>query len=196
MAGLRATDISPTGDALLLTALFLPLAPIVTTFYLYMIGLGLGCPADGTQACTFAGLDINHLYARSTDMLEWTAKAGGAGGPLLLYLVLLAGLAQFTTKGFRGRVVRTCAVIMWAGVLPLILALASKFTVALEQLCGNGPCDVPGLLLSFAFFGNVFFDWLANIAVPLAVLVTSMLALTLGYRMLIGRMVRFATKRN
>lgn len=156
----------------------------------------LGCAEDLALACTRAGIDFNHIAARSMDILDWSAMASRIGGLLLVYIVLLGGLAQFTTEGFRGRVVRTCAVIMWAGVLPLVLTLASKITRAPEQLCGNGPCDVQGRLHSFAFLGNVFFDWLADIAVPLAVLVTAMLALTMGYRMLIGHMVRFATKRN
>ncbi len=196
MAGLKTTDVSPLGDALLLTVLFLPFAPIVTTLDLHIVTLALGCPADSPQACTFAGLDFNHLYARSAHLLEWTAKFSQAGALLLVYMLLLGGLAQFTTQGFRGRVVRTCAVIMWAGVMPLVLALASAITRSPEQLCGNGPCDATALLASFAFFGNVFFGWLANIAVPLAVLVTALLALTLGYRALIGRMVQLATKRN
>lgn len=187
--------VSHTGDALLLAALFLPFASIVITFDLYMIGLALGCPKDGAQACELAGLDFNHLYARSADILEWTAMASRAGA-LLLYMLLVAGLAQFTTKGFRGRVVRTCAVIMWAGVLPLILSLASAITRSPEQLCGGGACEAGALLTSFAYFGNVFFDWLADVAVPIAVLVTALLALTLGYRALVGRLVQLATQRD
>lgn len=196
MAQQRTGVLSPTGDALLLAALFLPFAPIVATIEFHMLTSVLGCPEDITQACTLAGIDFNHIAARSIDILDWTAMASSVGGLLLVYILLLAGLAQFTTEGFRGRVVRTCAVIMWAGVLPLVLTLASKIAVAPKQLCGNGPCDVQGMLHSLAFFGNVFFHWLANIAVPLAVLVTAMLALTMGYRILIGRMVRFASTRN
>jgi hypothetical protein len=196
MAQQRTGVLSPTGDALLLAALFLPFAPIVAVIELHMLTSVLGCPEDITQACSLTGIDFNHLAARSMDILDWTATASRVGGLLLVYILLLAGLAQFTTEGFRGRVVRTCAVIMWAGVLPLVLTLASKIARAPEQLCGNGLCDARGLLHSLAFFGNVFFDWLADIAVPLAVLVTAMLSLTMGYRMLIGRMVQFATKRN
>lgn len=180
MAQKHTGVLSPTGDALLLAALFLPFAPIGITFNLYLIGLVLGCPADTALACGLAGLDFNHLFARSAGMLAWTAQAS-AGGLLLVYLLLLAGLAQFTTKGFRGRVVRTCAVIMWAGVMPLILALATAITRSPEQFCGSGPCDAGTLLASFAYFGNVFFNWLADIAVPLAVMVAGLLALTLGY---------------
>lgn len=195
MAPRQKEILSPAGDALLLAALFLPLAPIVAAFYLYLAGLALGCPADTAQACNLAGLDLDHLYARSAGMLEWTATASRAG-TLLLYLLLLAGLAQFTVKGFRGRVVRTCAVIMWGGVMPLVLTLASAITRFPEQLCGGGPCDAGALLASFAYFGNVFFDWLADIAVPLAVLVTGLLAMTLGYRALIGRLMQLATRRD
>jgi hypothetical protein len=196
MAGLKETDVSPTGDALLLTALFLPFAPIVATFYLYVITSALGCPVDTAQACEMAGLDFNHLYARSADMLAWTAKAGRAGALLLVYLLLLTGLVQFTIVGFRGRVVRTCAVIMWAGVLPLMLALASAITRAPQHLCASGPCDAGNPFLSFALYGHVFFQWLTDIAVPLAVLVSGLLALTLGYRMLIGRFVSLVTQRD
>jgi hypothetical protein len=196
MAQKHTGVLSPTGDAFLLAALFLPFAPIVSTFDLYLIGLALGCPADTTQACKLAGLDFNHLFARSADMLAWTAKAAHADAVLLVYMVLVAGLAQFTTKGFRGRVVRTCAVIMWAGVLPLILTLAQTITRSPEQMCGTGPCDAATLLTSFAFIGNVFIQWLTNIAVPLAVLVSGLLALTLGYRILIGKFVSLMIQRD
>ena len=192
----RTEVLSPTGDALLLAALFLPFAPIGTTFDLYLIGLALGCPADTAQSCEMAGLDINHLYARSAELLEWTAMVSRAGGALLVYLLLLAGLAQFTTKGFRGRVVRTCAVIMWAGVNPLILSLASALAHAPEQFCGNGPCDAGTLLTSFAFYGNVFFSWLAEIAVPLAVMMAGLLALTLGYAAMVKWVVMRVTRRS
>lgn len=188
--------LSPTGDALLLAALFIPFAPIVTTFDLYLVSLALGCPADTAQACSLTGFDINHLFTRSTHMLAWTAKASHAGAVLLVYMAVLAGLAQFTTRGFRGRVVRTCAVIMWASVLPLVLTLAQTITRSSEQMCGNGPCDTATLLTSFAFVGNVFFQWLTNIAVPLAVLVSGLLALTLGYRILIGKFVNLVFQRD
>jgi len=188
--------LSPTGDALLLAALFIPFAPIVTTFDLYLIGLALGCPAETAQACKLAGFDFNQLFAHSADMLAWTAKASHAGVVLLVYMALVAGLAQFTVRGFRGRVVRTCAVIMWAGVLPLVLTLAQTITRSPEQMCGNGPCYAATLLTSFAFVGNVFFQWLTNIAVPLAVLVSGLLALTLGYRILIGKVVNLVIQRD
>jgi len=187
--------LSPAGDALLLIALFLPFAPIGTTVDLYLIGLALGCSADTTQMCEVAGLDFNYLFARSAGMLDWTAMVSRAERSLLIYLLLLAGLAQFTTKGFRGRVVRTCAVIMWAGVMPLILSLASALASSPERFCGTGPCETGALLTSFAFYGNVLFSWLADIAVPLAVMVTTLLALTLGYLALIGRLVQFTAKR-
>ncbi len=185
---------SRTGDALLLAGLFLPFVPIVATFYLHMIGQALGCPAQTAQPCELAGLDFNALYARSAELLGWTAQAS-AGGGLLIYMLLLAAVAQFTTRGLRGRVVRTCAVIMWAGVLPLILGLAAAITRAPQQLCGATPCDSASAMASFALYGNVFFHWLANIAVPLAVLAAGLVALTLGYRTLIGLMVQFVMKR-
>jgi len=187
--------LSPTGDALLLASLFLPFAPIGITLDHYLIGLVLGCPVDAAQACNMAGLDFNHLFARSADMLERTAMLSRSSGALLVYLLLLAGLAQFTTKGFRGRVVRTCAVIMWAGVMPLILALASAITSSSEQLCGSRPCDTGTLFAGFAFYGNVFFSWLADIAVPLAVMMTGLLALTLGYAAMIKWVVMRVRRR-
>ncbi len=196
MAQKHTGVLSPAGDALLLAALFLPFAPIVTTFDLYLVSLALGCPVDTAQACSLAGFDINHLLARSTHMLAWTAKASHAGAVLLVYMALLAGLAQFTTKGFRGRVVRTCAVIMWAGVLPLILALASAFAQAPELICGSAPCEAGNPFLSFALYGHVLFQWLADIAVPLAVMVSGLLALTLGYRILIGKFVNLVFQRD
>ena len=188
--------LSPAGDALLLIALFLPFAPIGATVDLYLIGLVFGCPADTTQMCEVAGLDFNHLFARSTGMLDWTAMVSRAERSLLIYLLLLAGLAQFTTKGFRGRVVRTCAVIMWAGVMPLILNFASALTSSPERFCGTGPCETGALLTSFAFYGNVLFSWLADIAVPLAVMMTGLLALTLGYAAVVKWIVLQVTRRS
>jgi hypothetical protein len=84
---------------------------------------------------------------------------------------------------------------MWAGVMPLILSLASALASSPERFCGTGPCETGALLTSFAFYGNVLFSWLADIAVPLAVMVTTLLAFTLGYLALIGRLVQFTTKR-
>ncbi len=188
--------LSPTGDALLLTGLFLPFAPIMANLYIYLIAQALGCPADPAQACGFAGLDFNHLESRAADMLTWSAKASRSGAVLLVYMALLASVAQFTVRGFRGRVVRTCAIIMWAGIMPLVLSLAAVISHAPEQMCGIGPCDAGTLLTSLALYGNIFSQWLADIAVPLAVLVTALLALTLGYRALVGRLVQLATGRN
>lgn len=187
MAGLKATDLSPTADAVLLAALFLPFAPIVSTFYLHMTTLALGCPADTAQACQLARFDFNQLYVQSVGILKWTALASSTAPLLLFYMLLVAGVAQITTKGFRGRIVRTCAVLMWAGVLPLVLGMASAMT--------KGPLGPGGNpLTNFAYFGNVFFDWLANTAVPIAVMATGLLALTLGYRALIGYMMRLVMK--
>lgn len=185
MAQVETGVLSPTGDALLLAALFLPFTPIGITINLYLIGLALGCPADTAMACGAAGLDFNHLFARSTGMLEWLALFSRTEKPLLVYLLLLAGLAQLTVKGFRGRVVRTCAVIMWAGVIPLVLALASALTLSPERFCGHGDCDAGMLLSSFALYGNIFFSWLSNTAVPLAVMMTALLAMTLAYAAMI-----------
>ncbi len=196
MAEKHTGVLSPIGDALLLAALFAPFAPIVASLYSYLLGQALGCPADTAQACEIAGLDFNHLHARAAAMLAWTAKASRTGGPLLIYLLLLAGLAQFTTRGFRGRVVRTCAVIMWAGVMPLVLALTTAIPRSAEQICGTGPCNAGNPFTSFAIYGNIFFQWLADFAVPLAVMVTVLLALTLGYRILIGRFVTLITQRD
>ena len=188
MAGLRATDSSPFADALLLAALFTPFLPIVTSFYLYVAGLALGCPADTAQSCEHLGLDINYLYMQSLSALQWGAEIT-ASNILLAYIALVAGLAQFTTEGFRGRVVRTCAVIMCAAVLPLILAFSNAMARGAVSV-GDAPVSV------FAFYGSVFLDWLANIAVPLAVLTTCLLALTLGYRLFIGKIVDLATRRD
>lgn len=186
MAGLKDTDTSPLADALVLTALFAPFAPVVATLYLAGGAEVLACPADTGTPCLLAGLDLNALYADSAALLERTARAF-AGGALLLYIALLGGLAQFTTQGFRGRIVRTCAVIMWAGVMPLLLGLADA--AARGALAGTGP------FTGFARYGQVLFDWVADIAVPLAVMVTALVALTLGYRMLIGRFVRLILPR-
>lgn len=188
MAGLRATDRSPFADALLLAALFAPFLPIVTSFYLYIAQLALGCSTGAGLSCMLGGVDVNHLYTQSLALLQWGAETT-ASSFLLAYMALVAGLAQFTTEGFRGRVVRTCAVIMCASLLPLILALANA--VAL----GTAPVSQDPIS-GFAFYGTVFLDWLANVAVPLAVLTTALLALTLGYRLLIGKIVAIATRRS
>jgi hypothetical protein len=77
---------------------------------------------------------------------------------------------------------------MSAGVMPLILGLGSAAAKGLPS--GNGP------FTSFAYFGNVFFEWRAEIAVPLGVMVSWLVALTLGYRMLVGRLANLAFPRN
>lgn len=188
MAGLKSTDQSPFADGLLLGSLFLPFVPIITTFDLYLLRFAFSCPQTFTLPCRAAGVDLNVLFAMSSGWLKIAAEFAGSAY-LLFYLLLVATLAQLTISGFRGRVVRTCAVIMWAGILPLVLALASALV--------HGPSlFVKGPLTSFALYGRVFFDWLTNVAVPLAVLTTLLLALTLGYRMLIGRLVSLATRKN
>jgi hypothetical protein len=187
MAGLRASDRSHLADALLLAALFAPFAPVVAHFYVDIAGLILGCSTEAGQACLRAGIDFNLLHARSLTALHWSARAA-ASGFLLTYLLLVAGLAQFTTEGFRGRVVRTCAVVMSAAVLPLILGFADAMARGALPVGSDAAAR-------FAFFGNVLGDWLATIAVPLAVLSATLLALTLGYGLLIGKLLAFATRR-
>ena len=78
---------------------------------------------------------------------------------------------------------------LWAGVVPLLLAFAAA---AAQATLPHARDPVTG----FAYYGNVFFDWLANVAVPLAVLITVLLAMTLGYRYLIGKIVTLVTQRN
>lgn len=77
---------------------------------------------------------------------------------------------------------------MSAGVMPLILGLANAAARGLPP--GNGP------FTSFAYFGNVFFEWRAEIAVSLDVMVSGLVALTIGYRMLVGRRVNLAFPRD
>lgn len=186
---------STTADNLLIAGLFLPFLPIITTLYFYILSLGYGCSAESGQSCNFAGLDLNALYALSASILAWAASAG-AGACLLVHILLLAALAQFTTQGFRGRVVRTCAVVMWAGILPLAVGLAAAISRSYDMACQDGDCGAGSVVFMISHYGHLLFDWLANVAVPLAVMVTGLLALTLGYRLLIGRIVQLAARQN
>lgn len=184
--------ISPIGDALLLAGLLLPFLPISSTLYLSGLVAFAGCPADAAQSCiVIGGLDLNALYAGAAALLASSAKLS-AGSYLLIHMCLLALIAQFTTRGFRGRIVRTCAVVMWTGVLPLILGLAAAIARSHEIVCAGATCEPGEVIASVTLYGQVFFRWLTTVAVPLAVMVTGLLALTLGYRALIGRLVQIA----
>jgi hypothetical protein len=88
-------------------ALFLPFAPVVFAIYGATLTSIHRCLAELHEPCFIAGLNLNAAYTRALDMLRWTEETS-AGPSLLLYIMGLAALSQFTTKGFRGRVVRTC----------------------------------------------------------------------------------------
>ncbi len=191
------TDWSRAANALLLGALFFPLLPVLSALIQYTLGAALGCQISNGGACLVAGVDLARSSAHAAVAVNEMVRAS-AGVALLYYILLLTALAQLTTSGFRGRIVRTCAVIMWAGVLPFVLGLAAMVLSEGTARCGApgdpaNACDASGALASFVYYGKVFFLWLANIAVPLAVLVTGLVALTLGYRALIGRLVRACT---
>lgn len=187
MAGLRPTDRSPLADAALLLALFVPFLPLVASLYAHIVAFALGCPTETTTLCLFAGVDINAMLVKAVTFLRWSAETASSCW-LLLYMALVAGLAQFTTAGFRGRVVRSCAVVLCAALMPLILGLAHAFAQAPAAILANPATG-------FALFGQVAFRWLAQIAVPLAVLVALLVALTLGYGLLIGKIISFAKER-
>lgn len=194
MAGFRETDTSPLADALVLAVLFIPFIPVVAIAYTSAGIALLGCPADTALACSLAGLDLNALHGHAVAWLKWSARTG-ASGALLAYICGLALLAQLTTEGFRGRIVRTCAVIMWAGVLPLLLGVADLFVRSPQQLC-NTPCTPDTMLPVLANLGRMFVDWIASTAVPLGVLMALLVALTMGYRLLIVRFMGLVFGRN
>lgn len=197
MAGLKQDDHSPLADALLLAALFIPFFPIIAVAYASVLAMIAGCAADPARDCMVAGFDLNALRGGAFELLRRSAKAGGSGALLLLYICALALLAQFTTQGFRSRVVRTCAVIMWAGVMPLVLGFANALAgLPPGHLCGAEPCSLGTILMLFSHLGLVFFNWLTNIAVPLGVMVSLLVALTMGYRLLIMRFVNLFARRD
>lgn len=193
MAGFRETDTSPLADALILIALFVPFIPIVAICYTGAATALAGCPDNIAKACSFAGIDLNALHGSTTALLKWSAGIGASGG-LLTYICLLALLAQFTTKGLRGRVVRTCAVIMWAGVMPLILAAADAIALTPERLCAGGACTPETVLPALAKLAHIFAAWLTQTAVPLGVFMAMLVALSMGYRMLVSWFVQLLGK--
>lgn len=195
MAGLKETDHSAFADSLVLGALFIPFLPIVAIAYT-SIGTALfSCAADTSLACSPFGIDLNALHGHASTLLQWSIKAVSSG-MLLAYICTLALFAQFTTSGFRGRVVRTCAVVMWAGVMPLLLGFADALNRSSGQLCVGGPCTLDTFLPTLGYFGNAFSNWLTNIAVPLGVMSALLVAMTMGYRMLIGRFVSLFSSRD
>ncbi len=181
---------------LLIAVLLLPLLPALTTSLLYLLAGASGCALETYQPCMPGGIDVSAAYAISVDALRAAANAS-ISGFLLLYLLLIGALAQLTTHGFRSRVVRTFAAMLGVGLMPFILGVTSAAFAPFHRCAAMidtlGPCDELGWLAGIAFYGNAFFDWLANTAVPLAALVTILVALTMGYRALIGRLVRFCT---
>lgn len=191
------TDWSRAANAVLLGALFFPLLPALSALIQYTLSAALGCQVSSGGACLVAGVDLAQSSAHAAKAVNEMVRAS-AGVSLLYYIVLLTALAQLTTSGFRGRIVRTCAVIMWAGVLPFVLGMAAMILGGSAMQCGRlgdpaNACNAPGALTSFVYYGNMFFHWLADIAVPLAVMVTGLVALTLGYQALVGRLVRACT---
>jgi len=193
MAGLKETDHSALADSFVLGALFIPFLPIVAIAYASIATALFACPADMSLACAPFGIDLNALHGHATALLQWGTKVVSSG-MLLGYICTLALLAQFTTSGFRGRVVRTCAVVMWAGVMPLLLGLADALNRSSGQLCGEASCNLGSVLPALAYFGRIFFDWLTNIAVPLGVLSALLVALTMGYRILVSRVIGLFAK--
>lgn len=191
MAGLKDNDCSPSADAFLLAALFLPFIPVVAVVYAGALSTVLGCSAVPTETCIHAGIDFNRVYAGGRDFLHWSTRIS-ASGPLLIYLALLGLLAQWTTRGLRERIVRTFAVIMWAGVVPLLLGLANTIVRTPETFCGGRACTAETALPTFVHLSHAVSEWFANNAIPLAVLVTLLVVLTMGYRWIVKTLVRVA----
>ncbi|RME95740.1 MAG: hypothetical protein D6773_18105 [Alphaproteobacteria bacterium] len=176
---------------MLLTALFLPLAPAVFTLYLMLARLALACPAALSQSCLRAGVDVNALHESASRLLQNTADLS-AGPALFVYLLFICTLAQFTTRGLRGRLVRSCAVTMVTGLMPLFLHLAAELLHEPGRLCPAASCDPFTLTHAVAQCARMVFAWLAQIAVPLAVLTAALVVLTLGYALLLSRMLALA----
>lgn len=189
MAGLKKSDRSPVADALLLAALFLPFVPIVLMVYAGAFASIFGCSGEAAQACVAGGIDFNRLYADAAAFLRWSTQLSAAG-PLMAYLALLGLLAQCTTWGLRGRIVRTFAVIMWAGMVPLALGLSTAIVSMPDNFCRGQPCSVENFIPTAIHLGGVISNWLATNAVPLAVLATLLVVLTMGYRWLIVQAAR------
>ena len=131
------TDWSRAANALLLGALFFPLLPVLSALIQYTLGAALGCQFSSGGACLIAGVDLARSSAHAAGAVNAMVRAS-AGVALLYYIMLLTVLAQSTSSGFRGRIVRTSAVTMSAGVLPVVLSLA-----AFVPLSGTVQCSPP-----------------------------------------------------
>lgn len=178
---------------LLLTALLLPITPALALALISFTGSFAECTLSMPESCLIAGLDINYLYGEAVALLHAAANAS-TGQALLFYLIVIGVLAQTTISGFRGRVVRTFSTILGVGVTPFILG-ASRAMAASADTCGEKTaalhlCRDLGVLESIAFYGNAFAIWLATTAVPLAVMCTALLVLTMAYRALVARLAR------
>ncbi|MDH3581956.1 MAG: hypothetical protein OEM91_15205 [Hyphomicrobiales bacterium] len=179
---------------LLIAILALPLVPALTTTLLSLMATASGCALETWERCAPGGVDIGAAYELSRGVLDAVA-AISASGWLLVYLILVGLLAQITTHGLRGRIVRTCAAIMAAGLMPFVLVVFSSAFAPLHRCAAMidtlDPCEALGLLTGIEFYGKALFAWVAKIAVPLAVLVTIQVVLTVGYEALVSRVVRF-----
>lgn len=193
VAGLKHTDRSPLADALVLAALFLPFFPVILAVYASAVAGLAGCDANPATPC-ITGIDLGSLSTRAAALLEWSARAARSSG-LLVYIVLLTLLTQFTTQGFRGRVVRTCAVIMWAGILPFVLALADAAFRSPEDFCGGSTCTVQTAFPAALRLVGAVIGWIANTAAPLGILVALLVAALMSYRLLIVHGFRFLAGR-
>lgn len=172
-----STRLQQCTQPLLLAALILPPISALAPLAVHLAAALFGCSLTAGADCMVGGIDLLHLYTGAHRALQAMAYFT-APGPLLVYLIAVGLLAQFTTTGFRNRIVRTFAAMLAVGLMPFLLALSAA--IAGEK---------HGLLDGVAFYGEALFDWLASTAVPLAVLVTGLLALSLGYTALVHRVV-------
>ncbi|GAB4231558.1 MAG: hypothetical protein Kow0032_13870 [Methyloligellaceae bacterium] len=78
---------------------------------------------------------------------------------------------------------------MVTGLMPLFLHLAAELLREPGQLCPAASCDPFTLTHALAQRARMIFAWLAQIAVPLAVLTAALVVLTLGYALLLSRML-------
>lgn len=176
---------------LLLAILLIPLLPALATPAIAMTAKLFGCSIVGGVNCDVAGVDVSAAYISAANLLHRTAAAS-TGGMLLVCLAAVTVLAPMTIKGFRGRVVRTFAAVLAVAVTPFVLNAASAH--ASRSACGSHlaadaiACPPTDLLHGIVFYGTAFSGWLADIAVPLAVLATLFLALSFGYRHLAARL--------